>query len=270
MATENAFFDGGSSPPSTTTIDREVLAQRVITAVGSIATKLTELEADIRALWVEFENLPAGETILGCSTKKQFCETKLHRTPRAVRYLLNGDSNPDYVPVAQREEIISPAPEPTAAPAVEDDPELAETEVNARFTTIGLYRKRTFDELPQETAEKELLKSAEDFLEQSASIPNNLREELQSRNLLTPELDTKLTRVAQAAKQTNQPTRLQAEFHQLKPLFSGTGASLQFSETGYAIVGLTATQVEKIAKVLLRAVGVNTLQTQLAKAPNAT
>ena len=156
------------------------------------------------------------------------------------------------------------------APAVEDDPELAETEANARFTTIGLYRKRTFDELPQETAEKELLKSAEDFLEQSASIPNNLREELQSRNLLTPELDTKLTRVAQAAKQTNQPTQLQAEFHQLKPLFSGTGASLQFSETGYAIVGLTATQVEKIAKVLLRAVGVNTLQTQLAKAPNAT
>jgi hypothetical protein len=143
-------------------------------------------------------------------------------------------------------------------------------EVNARFTTIGLYRKRTFDELPQETAEKELLKSAADFLEQSDSISNNLREELQSRNLLTPELDTKLTRVAQAAKQTNQPTQLQAEFHQLKPLFSGTGASLQFSETGYAIVGLTATQVEKIAKVLLRAVGVNTLQTQLAKAPNAT
>jgi hypothetical protein len=114
MATENAFFDGGSSPPSTATIDREALAQRVVSAVGSIATKLTELEADLRLLWVEFENLSDGETILGCSTKKEFCETKLHRTPRAVQYLLKGGNAAN---MAQRRENISlpPAPEPEPA-----------------------------------------------------------------------------------------------------------------------------------------------------------
>lgn len=147
----------------------------------------------------------------------------------------------------------------------------------------GLYRKRTFDELPKETAEKEVLKSAEYFLQQTASIPDNIREELQSRNLLTPDMDAKLTRVEQAAKQTNQPTavitdainfpkeptQLQAEFYQLKALFNGTDASLQCSERGYAIVGLTATQIKKIAKLLLRAVEVNALHTQLTKASNA-
>ncbi len=92
---------------------REALAQRVITAVSSISCKLSELEADIRALWVEFENLPKGETILDCSTKKEFCEKHLHRTPRAVRYMLDG-GNDAYVPVGQGE-TISPA----SAPAVE-------------------------------------------------------------------------------------------------------------------------------------------------------
>ena len=43
MATENAFFDGGSSPPSTTTIDREVLAQRVIANFPTILNLKREL-----------------------------------------------------------------------------------------------------------------------------------------------------------------------------------------------------------------------------------
>ena len=123
IAAPDAYLQSGSSPPPTT-IDREVLAQRVIAGIGSIATKLSELEPDIRQLWIEFKNLPKGETILGCATKKQFCETHLHRTPRAVRYLLNGDSNPNYVPVAQRGEIISPVPalDEPATPAVEAAP----------------------------------------------------------------------------------------------------------------------------------------------------
>jgi hypothetical protein len=112
----DAYLQSGSSPPELTpSVNREVLAQRIIRAVDSLATKLADLEADIRALWTEFENLPKGETILGCSTKKEFCEKQLHRTPRALRYMLKGDSNPDYVPVAQREEIISPAA-PTGEP----------------------------------------------------------------------------------------------------------------------------------------------------------
>jgi hypothetical protein len=119
IAAPDAYLQSGSSPPPTT-IDREVLAQRVVTAVGSIAIKLTELEDDIRLLWTEFENLPHGETILGCSTKKEFCETKLHRTPRAVRYMLDGGNAAN---MQQRRENISLAPpEPTAAAAVEDDP----------------------------------------------------------------------------------------------------------------------------------------------------
>ena len=105
------------SPVAPTTIDREQLAQRVIVGIGSIATKLSELEPDIRQLWIEFKNLPHGETIMGCATKKEFCETHLHRTPRAIQYLLNGGSNGNYVPVAERSEIISPA--------IEGDPELS-------------------------------------------------------------------------------------------------------------------------------------------------
>jgi hypothetical protein len=104
---------------ATTGIEREALAQRVIAAISSVSRKLSELEPDIRALWVEFENLSDGETILGCSTKKEFCETKLHRTPRAIQYLLNGGSNQNYVPAAERSEIISPpagfAPTPPRA-----------------------------------------------------------------------------------------------------------------------------------------------------------
>jgi hypothetical protein len=111
-------------------LDREVLAQRVIACIGSIATKLAELEPDIRQLWVEFENLPKGETIRGCTTKKEFCEKHLHRTPRAIQYMLDGGNAAN---MAQRRENISlpPATETsaytntndaeTAAPAIITD-----------------------------------------------------------------------------------------------------------------------------------------------------
>jgi len=69
-----------------------------------LAVKLTDLEKDIRALWREFENLKPGEMILGCKTKKQFCKVHLYRTPRAVRYMLNGGN-----PVSNRAgETVSP------------------------------------------------------------------------------------------------------------------------------------------------------------------
>ena len=82
---------------------REILARRVIRKVTVLAAKLVDLEADIRQLWREFESLKPGEMILGCRTKKAFCAKFLHRTPRAVRYMLKG-GNPDN----WRGEIISP------------------------------------------------------------------------------------------------------------------------------------------------------------------
>ncbi len=86
--------------------EAENLARRVLARMDSLAAKLRNLEADIRQLWVEFDKLQDGETILGCATKKEFCEKKLHRTPRAVQYMLAG-GNPDN---AKPSEIISPSP----------------------------------------------------------------------------------------------------------------------------------------------------------------
>jgi hypothetical protein len=68
----------------------EQLAKRVIRQVRALTTKLKDLEADLRRLWVAFEKLPKGENILGCRTKAQFCEKRLRRSPAAVRYLLYG------------------------------------------------------------------------------------------------------------------------------------------------------------------------------------
>jgi hypothetical protein len=67
---------------------RELLAQRVVDSCNFVAAKLKDLEADIRSLWAEFENLQTGETILGCKTKKEFCEQHLNRTPRAIQQML--------------------------------------------------------------------------------------------------------------------------------------------------------------------------------------
>jgi hypothetical protein len=80
---------------------RTVLAKRVITSVKSVLVELKDLEDDIRQLWVEFENLPTSEKILGCSTRKQFCERRLGKTPRAVRYMLDGGNH-------KRGETVSP------------------------------------------------------------------------------------------------------------------------------------------------------------------
>ena len=71
-------------------IDRESLARKVVDSMTGLTTTLKDLEDDIRRLWFEFDNLKDGETIMGCSTKKAFCETHLKKTPRAVRYMLAG------------------------------------------------------------------------------------------------------------------------------------------------------------------------------------
>jgi hypothetical protein len=81
-------------------VDREALARRVVEGIECIAPKLAALAEDIRQLWREFEVLKPGETIMGCTTKKEFCRM-VGRTPRAVRYMLAGGN-------ANRAETISP------------------------------------------------------------------------------------------------------------------------------------------------------------------
>lgn len=91
---------------------REALAQRIVEQCSFMLVALADLEDDIRSLWDEFERLPKGETILGCTSKKEFCEKKLGRTPRAVRYMLDGGNQNNGG------EIISPAKASTLAEAI--------------------------------------------------------------------------------------------------------------------------------------------------------
>jgi hypothetical protein len=69
---------------------REDLADRVILAVGAAFSKLAEHKKEIRELWAAFDNLQPGEMIKGCTTKTEFAQQHLHRTPRAIRYMLRG------------------------------------------------------------------------------------------------------------------------------------------------------------------------------------
>lgn len=96
---------------SSTYTPAEMRARSILSRMDSLSAKLKTLEDDIRILWADFDNLKADETILGCASKKEFCERKLNRTPRAVRYMLAG-GNPDN---HDREEIISPV-EPSIPP----------------------------------------------------------------------------------------------------------------------------------------------------------
>jgi hypothetical protein len=95
-----------STVPESLLCDREVLARNVVCLVQVVGDQLRDLEPMIRRLWAEFEALKTGETILGCTTKKQFCEERLRRTPRAIQYLLAGGNH-------NRSETVSLPPKGT-------------------------------------------------------------------------------------------------------------------------------------------------------------
>jgi hypothetical protein len=86
---------------------REALAKQVIHRFTALEAKLTDFDADIRSLWKEFDGLKRGEKILGCTNRKQFCENHLHRTPRAVQYMLSGGN-----PTEKRNGFASAKPLP--------------------------------------------------------------------------------------------------------------------------------------------------------------
>ncbi len=107
-------------------IDREELALRVIGHVDAINVKLAELKPYIERLWSEFENLPDGETIAGCYTKAEFCEKRLRRTPRAVRYMLAGALTLEDVTEPEARSLLDhlaslrPAPSKSEIPYIPD------------------------------------------------------------------------------------------------------------------------------------------------------
>jgi hypothetical protein len=65
----------------------DALGTYVRNELVGIAVKLVHIKPYVQELWRRFEN---GETILGCTNKKQFCENVLQRSPRAVRFMLAG------------------------------------------------------------------------------------------------------------------------------------------------------------------------------------
>jgi Domain of unknown function (DUF4338) len=87
-------------PCDLSALDSENLGIIVRDGVIGVATKLAELKPYVEELW---KRLDRGQVILGCSTKNEFCEQVLQRTPRAVRYMLQG-GNPNN----KKGEIISP------------------------------------------------------------------------------------------------------------------------------------------------------------------
>jgi hypothetical protein len=83
---------------------RDKLAYSIACQVRSaLHYKLVELKTPIRRLWPYFEHLKAGERILGCATKTEYCERFLHVKLRSVQYMLAGGN-----PLNKPREIISP------------------------------------------------------------------------------------------------------------------------------------------------------------------
>lgn len=99
--------------------DAERLAKGILARMDSIVAKLRNLEDDIRKLWDEFDKLKDGETILGCKTKKEFCKRKLHRTPRALQYLLYGRTEAKPAPAGEQ---CSPGSTDVEKPAIPSAP----------------------------------------------------------------------------------------------------------------------------------------------------
>ena len=92
-------IDREDGAPSVRQMDSESLGIFVRDIVIRVAQKLVELKPYIEELW---RRIDRGETILGCSSKKEFCHQVLHRTPRAVRYMLEGGNH-------NRGETVSPS-----------------------------------------------------------------------------------------------------------------------------------------------------------------
>jgi len=98
----------------------EMRARSIMSRLESVSAKLKTLEEDVRLLWIDFDNLKTGETILGCATKKEFCEKCLNRTYRAVHYMLEGGNTSRPVPSTSENVSLPPEPAPTTVVQLPD------------------------------------------------------------------------------------------------------------------------------------------------------
>jgi hypothetical protein len=130
---------------SSTYTDAENLARHIISRMDSVTAKLKSLEDDIRRLWLEFDKLKTGETILGCATKKEFCEKKLNRTPQAIRYMLN--------PELRESKQCLPMPEPKEIPLEDAVAEFARKH-GATLEQVGAIAKKKLEEYSKPTPPK--------------------------------------------------------------------------------------------------------------------
>ena len=84
------------------TMPSEELARHVEAKIVGAYKSLSDLKPYIQELWKRFEQLKDGETIHGCTTKKEYCERVLDKSARAVQYMLYGRK-----PIAKRSEQCS-------------------------------------------------------------------------------------------------------------------------------------------------------------------
>jgi len=93
-------------------------ARVVIKGLSVIAPKMIELRELIDELRERFRAKPRDEKIWGCRTWTEFCENKLGRRVRTIRYLLAGGNNDGWDAGWDAEgEKISPAPKAKPVPA---------------------------------------------------------------------------------------------------------------------------------------------------------
>lgn len=88
------------------------LAEHVRDGIGGVYFSMAMIAPYIQELWRRFETLGAGESISGCRTKKEYCETVLNRTPRAVRYMLAGGNPVSKRNPGKQRETVSSSGEP--------------------------------------------------------------------------------------------------------------------------------------------------------------
>jgi len=142
MSPEAAIVAGTDNCPLPETadvgqIESQALSIFVRDEVLGVATKLIKLRPYIEELWHRFDQ---GEVILGCSTRREFCERVLHRMPRTIRYLLTGGN--------RKGESFSPPEPDSSAPRpkpIEEYPSLADAIPVIRFrprTTVLLKSLR--------------------------------------------------------------------------------------------------------------------------------
>lgn len=87
------------------TISNDELGLRITDLVGAASRSLSELESLVREAWRRLED---GQTVNGCRTKTEFCDKILHKSHRAVQYMLVG-GNHNRTDVTRDAKRVSPS-----------------------------------------------------------------------------------------------------------------------------------------------------------------